>query len=682
MDAPNRKPYIVIHILIITVFCLVYVGLFYKYNNQSSNFLIISQFLLIIVLIVMHFITSYLIIKKNKVVIAKQNELKDYNLKLIEKEELFRTIYEQSPLGITFGNLNENILDVNLMFEKIVGRSREELINKKWSEITHPDDINIDRELFYRNIKDNLSGYSLKKRYIRPDNSAVWVNMTIALISLESRPELSHICIIEDVSDQVQAEINLSDSERSKAMLLSSLPGMAYRCKFDHDWTMLYVSDGCFDLTGYSSDNLLYNKEISFNNIIEEQYRDRLWKKWVQILEQKGIFKEEYQIQTANGEKKWVYEQGQGVYDNNDNVMEIEGLIIDISFQKNREEEMRYLTYHDVMTGLYNRRYYDEIKTTLDREECYPLSIIIGDINGLKLINSALGHGVGDEIILIVSDILKSSIRPNDILARIGGDEFSIIMPNTSYEEANRVLSNISEQCEEPSSNKKKEYHLSFSLGLATKNDNSSSLSEIIKMAEDSMFRQKLLQNKSLHSSIISSMKNSLYEKSQETEEHALRLIEISKEFGRKLNLVNEQLIELELLSTLHDIGKIGITDNILNKPGRLSDDEWKEMKKHPEMGYRIAMSTPELKPIAEYILNHHEKWDGSGYPYGRKGEEIPLLARIIAIADAYDAMTSDRPYRQALSKEEALNEIKINAGTQFDPNLSNIFLNEIADNL
>ena len=219
-------------------------------------------------------------------------------------------------------------------------------------------------------------------------------------------------------------------------------------------------------------------------------------------------------------------------------------------------------------------------------------------------------------------------------------------MPNTTYERANEILTDISNKCEAFSA-EKAEYHLSFSLGLATKKDKTQSMNEIIKMAEDSMFRQKLLQNKSLHSAIISSMKNSLYEKSQETEEHALRLIEISKAFGKKLNLVKEQLTDLELLSTLHDIGKIGITDNILNKPGKLTDEEWKEMKKHPEVGYRIAMSTPELKQIADYILNHHEWWDGNGYPYGRKGEEIPLLSRIILIADAYDAGPRTRPYRK-----------------------------------
>lgn len=681
MDVSNKKIYIIIYSIVITCFGLAYIWLLFFTDFQLTNPFIIFQLILNLIMLVMLSITAYLAVKNNKAFLSEKNKLTQFNLKLAEKEEVFRTLFEQSPFGITFGNIYEDIIDVNNMFEKIVGRTREELLKLKWSDITHPEDIEKDRELFHKLMENQSNGYSIRKRYIRPDNSIVWVNLTVAPLKIESRPDLCNICIIEDITSKIEAENSLNESERSMTMLLSNLPGMAYQCSFDRNWTMKYVSEGCFDLTGYNADSLLFNKDISFNEIILPEYREMLWNKWNNALSKRDIFQEEYEICTANGKKKWVYEQGRGIYDNNGNVIELEGLIIDISLQKNREEEILYLTYHDVMTGLYNRRYYEDIKYSFDEEKYYPLSVIIGDINGLKLINSALGHGVGDKLILRVADILRSCIRKTDVLSRIGGDEFSILMPNTTYERANEILTDISNKCEAFSA-EKAEYHLSFSLGLATKKDKTQSMNEIIKMAEDSMFRQKLLQNKSLHSAIISSMKNSLYEKSQETEEHALRLIEISKAFGKKLNLVKEQLTDLELLSTLHDIGKIGITDNILNKPGKLTDEEWKEMKKHPEVGYRIAMSTPELKQIADYILNHHEWWDGNGYPYGRKGEEIPLLSRIILIADAYDAMTSDRPYRKAMTKVEALEEIRKNAGTQFDPVLAELFLNEIANDL
>ena len=193
------------------------------------------------------------------------------------------------------------------------------------------------------------------------------------------------------------------------------------------------------------------------------------------------------------------------------------------------------------------------------------------------------------------------------------------------------------------------------------------------------MYKRKLLERKSIHSSIISSIKTTMFEKNHETEEHAERLIKLSKVLGEALSLTDEQLDEIELLSTLHDIGKMSIDDHILSKSGKLTDKEWSEIKKHPEAGYRIAQAAPGLKHIADYILCHHEHWDGSGYPQGLIGEATPLLSRIVAVVDAYDVMIHDRPYSKAMPKEAALAEITKNAGTQFDPVLVNKFIEIIS---
>lgn len=475
-------------------------------------------------------------------------------------------------------------------------------------------------------------------------------------------------------------EKKLIESERSKAVLLSNLPGMAYRCKYDRDWTMLFVSEGCFELTGYKAESLLHNKELSFNDLINTEFREYLWEAWIRVLNSRQVFKEEYEIITATGESKWVYEQGQGVYDQEGNVEAIEGLIIDISTQKKREEEIKYLINHDFLTGLYNRKFIDECKNKFDKEKFLPLSIIIGDINGLKLINDAFGHVDGDKLIMETASILKSCCRDNDILGRTGGDEFTLLLPNTDTEQVLELLKEIGSRCDAYNKNLSSDsYFINISLGSSTKNSMGEDINKIMKIADDYMYKSKLLAHKSSHSAILSSIKATLFEKSTETENHCERLAELSKIVGQKLNLSQGELDELVILATVHDIGKVVLDSKILNKPGKLTEEEWIEMKKHPEVGYRIAMSSPELIPIAEFIFSHHEHWNGKGYPQGLKGEEIPLPSRILAVVDAFDAMTSDRPYRKAMTKEEAIEEIRVNAGIQFDPLITEVFIDSIS---
>jgi HD-GYP domain-containing protein (c-di-GMP phosphodiesterase class II) len=219
----------------------------------------------------------------------------------------------------------------------------------------------------------------------------------------------------------------------------------------------------------------------------------------------------------------------------------------------------------------------------------------------------------------------------------------------------------------------------SVALGAVTKKEPSQDIQKILKEAEERMYRSKLLENKSVRDSIISSLRKTLFERSHESEEHTYRLRELALQLGHTLGLSDGELDQLSLLATLHDIGKIAIPEGIILKPGDLSPEEWAMIWKHPETGYRIAGSSPELAPIAEAILAHHEWWDGNGYPRGLKGQEIPLISRIIAIGEAYDVMTHGQPYRRAKSGEEALQELRKKAGIQFDPQLTDQFIKIIS---
>jgi diguanylate cyclase (GGDEF)-like protein len=339
-----------------------------------------------------------------------------------------------------------------------------------------------------------------------------------------------------------------------------------------------------------------------------------------------------------------------------------------------QNKRVMYLSYHDYMSGLYNRAYFEEEKKRLDTEGQLPVSIIMGDINGLRLINDGFGYRKGDEVIIAIAKILRSSSRKGDIVARIGGDEFGILLPRTSNQSAQRVCRRIEDACKAYSLDGHLIYP-SISVGYATKNTLAETLDGVSLVAEESMSKQKLIDSRSAHSSILASIKAIMFEKSQETEEHAERLVKLTKSLGEAMSLTNDQLAELELLSTLHDIGKMSISASILSKNGPLSDAEWIEMRKHPEIGFRIAQASPELLPIAKCILYHHERWDGKGYPQGLVGKQMPLLSRILAIVDAFDAMTNDRAYRAAMTENEALDEIRINAGKQFDPEIAEQFI-------
>ena len=337
--------------------------------------------------------------------------------------------------------------------------------------------------------------------------------------------------------------------------------------------------------------------------------------------------------------------------------------------------KVKYMSFHDSLTGLYNRAYFEEELRRLDTKGHLPLSIVIGDINGVKLINEALGYEKGDELIIKISKILKNCFRAEDIIARWGCGEFIIVLPNTAEKDTLKIIERIKKSYKKDSS---KTMPLSISMGVFTKINPFQNIEDIIKKAEDMMYRNKLIERQSARSSIISSLEKALAERDYETKEHVKRMKIYAKQMGKKLKLSTGQLDELKLLAALHDLGKIAIADSIILKPGKLNDEEWKLIKKHPEIGYNISQSSLQLAPISNAILSHHENWDGSGYPHGLRKSGIPLISRIISIVDAYDAMTSDRPYRKAMSKADAIKELKRCSGTQFDPDLVKFFIDKI----
>ncbi len=348
-------------------------------------------------------------------------------------------------------------------------------------------------------------------------------------------------------------------------------------------------------------------------------------------------------------------------------------LMRDVTDRKQLEEGLEFLRMRDPLTGVFNRAYFETEMLRAQAGENGPMGIFVCDVDGLKLINDTLGHLQGDELLKRVAAILEAGVQRPDYVARIGGDEFAVIL----YSPAKQRMEDLNEYYRglvEAYNRDNRHLPLSLSLGWAIGAD-SAGPESVFKEADNNMYRQKLHQSQSVRGSIVQTMMKAMEERDHITEGHADRLGDLMEKMGRRLQLPQGTLADIRLLAKFHDIGKVGIPDSILNKPGRLTDEEMAIMRRHCEIGYRIAKASPDLEPIADWVLKHQEHWDGGGYPLGIAGESIPLECRILGIVDAYDAMTNDRPYRKAMPPGEALAELRRCAGTQFDPLLVDLFV-------
>lgn len=385
-------------------------------------------------------------------------------------------------------------------------------------------------------------------------------------------------------------------------------------------------------------------------------------------------------ISLANGENRhydtWVFPV---LHDGEDS--DLIGIVsLDVTDRKMNEERLRYLSHHDSLTGIHNRTFFEKEIKRLTISNDYPISILSLDADGLKMINDTLGHDEGDKLLQNLAQILRRSLRDSDILARVGGDEFVILLPKAGKDTAQMIAERITINIDLHN----KEYPglpISVSIGLCTVEHPGKCLEDVLKKADERMYHNKLNQQASSRNQILNSLMAALSERDNITQGHTRRLMDLALKIGERKKLPHQVLSSLALLCQVHDLGKVSIPDDILRKQESLTVEEWEIIRQHPEKGYRIAMvSSPELGEIAELILKHHERWDGQGYPLGLEKNQIPLECRILAVVDAYDAMLNERPYNQAKTQEEAVQELKKCAGSQFDREIVQLLL-EVLEN-
>lgn len=353
---------------------------------------------------------------------------------------------------------------------------------------------------------------------------------------------------------------------------------------------------------------------------------------------------------------------------------EIIGAVVtfmDISERTQKEAEIQYLNCYDTLTGLHNRRCFEDNRAKIDIPDNLPLSVIFADINGLKMTNDIFGHTAGDELIKKSSEILQQVCRQNDVVARVGGDEFIILLPNTTRENAEKILSRIKSGFAEA---RVEAIKCSIALGLDTKRSPDQLIDEIMANAENAMYKDKTMNRKSINKDIIDTIIETLHTKNPGEKQHSIIVSDLCSDVGASLHLPETEISKLKRAAYLHDIGKIVLDDGLLTKD-TLSDEEMEKMQQHSVVGYRILSLFDDTLDLAEYVYGHHERWDGTGYPRGLKGEQIPLVSRIITVVEAYDRVLNRGELSLDERKIAALDVIKNGSGTQFDPQITEVFV-------
>ncbi len=585
----------------------------------------------------------------------------------IAREIIIESLYD----GVLLINKDNKIIDINQAAQRLLSLNNSDI--GKSVDIALSDNSEI---LEYLKIEKNLKE-TVREVGIR--NNKLFLELRITHLLDDGKKRIGTIIVLRDITGEKIAKKKLKESQNMLLNIIDFLPDATFA--IDNKGSVIAWNKAMESLTGVKKEDMLGKGDYEYSIPFYGERRPILvdyiigdlpeTEKQYNVIERKGNnLAAELEV-TLNENNVHLWIEASPLFDSNNEIIGAIESLKNITDIKNVEKRLRHISFHDNLTELYNRAYFKEELKRLNRSRQLPLSIIIADINGMKLVNDAFGHNMGDRLLKHATRILKKSCRADDILARWGGDEFIILLPTTGVKEAQEVIERILHRCKRT----KFKIPVSISMGSDTKINPGTRIGTVLKKAEDSMYRSKLLSSKSVQNSIVKSLTKILFERNIKTESHSERMVSLSKRLAEKTGLPESKMDELVLHAKLYDIGKVAINERILKKKSRLKKSEWDEIKKHSEIGYRIANSSSMLAPIAEYILCQHEWWDGSGYPRGLKKNKIPAISRIVALIDAYNAMISDRPYRKAYSRRRIIRELEKSSGTQFDPDLVNGFL-------
>ena len=576
---------------------------------------------------------------------------------------------EHEAIMLLIDPASGQILDANPSASSFYGYSKQELLSMNIEDINllSKDEVAAKRQLTLNKSQNHFTfPHKLKNGQIRI------VDVYSSPISYHNSSAL--FSIIFDVTKREDAFKEIDNKQALLNSLINSTPDLIF---FKNTKNLYLGCNKAFEeFIGKKEAEIVGQTDFDLFSV---ELASRFRNMDTEVLESKRPQRRDELNITTNGYLADYDTLKAPYFDARGELVGLIGISRDITERKIREEEIVYISNHDYLTGAYNRRFFEEEFERQNNAQNFPIAVVMGDVNGLKLINDSFGHHFGDKLLIEVVKRISECLRIGDVSARIGGDEFGIILPRTGKDEAAAIVTLIKQSIENECENTYFESSLlSVSFGFAIQSAIDVSLEALMKEAEGYMYNKKFYDSRSLKGKTINIVLKTLFKKSPREKMHSERVGNISAAIAEKLGFEKERVNKIRVAGCLHDIGKIGIPENILNKTSKLDAQEWEIMKTHSEKSGRILENTIEYSEISDIVLYHHEKWDGSGYPNGLVGDKIPIESRIISVADAYDAMTYNRTYRRKIPSANAIKDLKRGSGTHFDPAIVEFFIEKV----